>query len=512
MKRAAVILSVLILMSILFTSCQKAKEVEEKKESQIQKEEVKQDPSEVKPEVQLQQPSSPIAQKATDETPQTTSTSEKTFEFKEPVLLWEREFEPPLIDISDQNSAGEYIAIQGGGKEGRPTKILFLDSKGKTAREIPFGKKEKRKIPAEQVWLTYYGEQWKTEAFKKSFSSSKEIETITEKAFISGSGEYYAIVTRDTATESAGPEMDTYSSSWYEFAYYDKTGKQLWKAVPKDNYGFATAHISHDGSRVFLIDKANLDYFGQRWYLFDNRGNILNSEDHMIKLIGMTQKDRDREVAEFIIDDRIEFSPSACYIAWISGDNWSKSKVTLRTGDGNLLWSKVFDEKGHHGVKVNDQGNLIISGEKEPYLINKGGNIITNYIRGNLSETGNFIIEIGRKENDDELTIYKAIDGKKVFHVRASEIFRTRDIDLSLPRLIMDKYLVFNFYKPDKTGSNIAMINILEGKSIIWKKEDLAIRLYVYHYKGSKKISLRYNNDKYSGTSISKIVVFDILG
>ena len=62
------------------------------------------------------------------------------WEFHEPVLLWEREFDPPLIDISEMNSAGEYIAVQSGGEHSRPTAILFLDSKGNTKKEIPLKK------------------------------------------------------------------------------------------------------------------------------------------------------------------------------------------------------------------------------------------------------------------------------------------------------------------------------------------------------------------------------------
>jgi len=198
------------LRSFLSVSCEKSPTPAGKKEVQAPKEEAKQRLSETKPETPskpLEKPSTTLREtkviqeksEVKEIVPQTKHKSKKEAAFKEPVLLWEREFDPPLIEISGQNSAGEYIAIQGRRKEGRPTRILFLNNKGKTITEIPLGKKDRRKIPPEQVWLTYYGEQWNNEEFKKSFTKGEELETTTDRAFISGNGEYYDIATQDTA-------------------------------------------------------------------------------------------------------------------------------------------------------------------------------------------------------------------------------------------------------------------------------------------------------------------------
>ena len=46
----------------------------------------------------------------------------------QPVLLWEREFNPPIREISDQNSDGNFIAIQLDKDASHPQKIIVIDS------------------------------------------------------------------------------------------------------------------------------------------------------------------------------------------------------------------------------------------------------------------------------------------------------------------------------------------------------------------------------------------------
>jgi len=49
--------------------------------------------------------------------------------FKEPTLLWEKEFDPPIREISDQNSNGEFLAIQLDKKGELAHKLLVIDAK-----------------------------------------------------------------------------------------------------------------------------------------------------------------------------------------------------------------------------------------------------------------------------------------------------------------------------------------------------------------------------------------------
>ncbi len=428
MKRTAIILVALMFVSFLFTSCQKAKEPEGKKKVQAQKEELKPQPSETKSESKQEAKSQPEQQSpqpatAPKEIPQTASAPERETQFKEPVLLWEREFDPPLIDISDQNSAGEYIAIQGGGKEGRPTKILFLNSKGQTVRDIPLVKKEKRRITPEQVWLTYYGEQWRDEKFKKGFVEGIEIETEVYKAFISGNGEYYGIVTWDT--KFIEPE---YQSPWYEFAYYDKTGKLLWKHVSDVNYGFSTAHISYDGSRIILIDEAQLDYFGQKWYLYDEKGKMLKAEDHLLRALG-NQKEWDREKGEWI--DIVRFSIDAKYIGVLSERVADKTIVKLLDTNGNLLWTKEF-EKDFFFIStrggISNNGHLFLEGRDNLYSLDKKGNIlwrrpfIKSRFCGNvsLSTNGKYVYI----SEDEDFFIYDNSKGNEILKVNVNALLK----------------------------------------------------------------------------------------
>lgn len=536
-KRLRFITGMIIVLSVflifLLLSCQKAKEPEGKKGSAVQKEEVKPPPvGEGQPQTQEQgQPGEtiPTAGAPVQGQPETqaipaeqvkegtqTSESQGPVNFKEPVLLWEREFNPPLIDISEQNSNGEYIAIQGGGKEEKPTKILFLNSKGKTVREIALGKKEKRKIPAEQVWLTHYGEEWRSSESRKGFVEGLEIKTEVNKVIISGNGEYYGIVTRDT--KLIEPE---YYSPWYEFAYYDKTGKLLWKIVPQDNYGFMTAHISNDGSRVLLIDEAILDYFGQRWYLFDNNGNLLKTEDHLLKE-GSDPKEMDKERAEWIMDNgsQVEFSPSANYIASVNGKNWTDSKITLRTGDGKLLWSKKFDEKGHYSVRVSDLGSLIVDGAKAQYLIDCNGKTILVLNRdektrvqkiglGVFSSDGNFTIGGGEEHGESDLRIYKALTGEVLFMLKAHEIndSKTRLHDRLF---ISNNYIVF-IYRLDQSSRKSVEIFDMKKRQTVWKKEEIDESILLRH-RIDRQLSLVVESHLDAYIVIKKVMMFELMG
>jgi hypothetical protein len=519
MRKVAVVLFTLLFLGLFFAACQKMKEPEQKKGVEAQRKELKQESSgaQVKggEHPPVSKPEARGGQERSDtkvETSQAPSETERKSAFKEPVLLWEREFEPPLIDISDQNSSKEYIAIQGGGKEGRPTKILFLDSKGRTIREIPLGKKEKRKIPPEQVWLTHYGERWRDEKSKKSFRVGKEIETVTDKAFVSGNGEYFAIVTQDTAFESAGKEADTYYSSWYEFAYYDKTGKFLWKVVPKDNYGFDKAYVSYDGSRILIVDEAILDYFGQRYYLYDEKGNLLKDEDHLVSAM-VGQAARDKEAREWL--KQVEISRDGKYIAYIKGKH-NDSKVGLMDSMGKMLWEKRFD-KTHWRLRLIDTGKSTVASEKTIYFVNINGDILSKIDDGivpipPVSQSGNKLItegELGNPGTIGHISIYDSPSGNVVLKFKIGDVLSNPGITWvnQVDFFEKDRFMLISYNIRKKTDS--ICIYSMEENRVIWKKEDLGEKLLFRLSPNAKHLSLL---DSPSYPQIKKVIIFEAFG
>jgi hypothetical protein len=418
---------------------------------------------------------------------------EPSKDFKPPVLLWEREFDPPLFDISDMNSAGEYIAIQGGLKDHFPAKILFLDSKGNTVREIPLEKKGKRTIPPEQVWLTYYGNRFNNEKFKKSFSSPKEIETNIWRyhTYVSGNGEYYAIVTSDTEY-----------GSWYEFAYYNRTGKLLWTAVPDDNYSLDKVHISYDGSRIFMKDYADYEYFAQKWYLYDGKGNLLKSEDHNI--MGKGGKEREAEYTEWIRD--IDISENGEYIAYTKDSSaiTGLSKAGLMDKKGNVIWEKKFDVRPSHPM-LHNNGKLVLK-VKGDYLIDITGEVIAkqrNFI--DFSPSGNRLVSWWREEREEFIEIFDARTGELIVKISESELFNTTKAWLSTEKLLSERYLLIDYNMPNSSLTSLGVLDI-EKKKIRWKKENMGKQLVAERKRRNLIIS-----DELDGNKTKKVFLFDTL-
>lgn len=405
------------------------------------------------------------------------------WEIKEPELIWERKFEQPLSEISDINGGGNYIAIQGG-REDQQTKLLFLDENGKTVREIPLRGKEKRQIPPEQIWLTHYGEQYRDEQFKKSFSQAKEIETIVEKAYISGNGEYYAILTRDTAEYPAGPEMDTYFSSWYEFAFYNRTGKLLWKIVPQDNYGFKEAYISHDGNRIILINEALLDYFGQSWYVYDNSGKLLKTEDRFLH--GLSQEEIQKVKADYI--QAIRISKNGKYIA-INGPYDTPNKVKLLTGNGELIWQKSFERVALRDMSEN--GDILLKDNSKDLgfiSLDKKGNLLWRTGLGSsgafLSDDGKYALKLHSPADPitrrflgfDILYVFENLNGKLLFEATPDRVLldsQKMHFVVTSQKFINDSLLISYIESPGGPGKEkiLALLDIPQKKTVWTKKE-----------------------------------------
>jgi hypothetical protein len=302
---------------------------------------------------------------------------------KEPVLLWEREFNPPIRELSDQNSDGNFLAFQLNKEGSGAPKLLVIDSKGKTKREELLPKRRKRTIPADQLWLTATNEE-ELKQLKKA-KKAKQIDTWGQGIFISGNGEYYGIVTRGIGT-------------WYEFEYKDKNGKSLWKIYPKDNYGFDKARISYDGSKVVIFDIGGLgggdewEAYGQRVYFYDQKGKLLKDYDF---------KDND---GEWLNRDSFKMAPNGNYFVSTKGAHDPKNNdksIVLFDHNGNQLWDKSFGKDRHYVRFMTNElmlmwnGNtyalLNLSGEKIEWEFNGDpNNFFTTYLRDD-KESGTIV-------------------------------------------------------------------------------------------------------------------------
>jgi hypothetical protein len=440
----------------------------------------------------------------------------KKFEFKEPTLLWEREFEQPLKGMSDLNSNGEYIAIEFKvGTHGRKAeRILFLDNKGDTVREIPMGGKEKRQIPAKEVWLTHYGEA--TASFKKSFTMGKEITTITDEVFISGNGEFYGMVTGDTAIWETGPESDSYISPWYEFNYYDKRGKLLWSFIPEENYGFKEAHISHDGKRVLVINEAHLDYFAQSWYFFDENGRLIKSEDHI--LTGKHGEERFREVGEYIKE--LDISVNGRYFGYVKGMH-DNSKAGVMDRNGRILWEKSFEET-HFDIFVANNGSATVDGKNTFYSIDKEGNLMSEIARGSvpvrpISNSGKRVVTEGGKASKEAVRltrIYDAFGGDLILKFKFRDILEDPEEGKTYKAWRVwftgdDQFIFIIYYSPDSVGNSMCIFS-LEDEKIIWKKEGLGKDIRFKVSQDESRLIVFDAPDEW--IDIKKVMVFDLGG
>ncbi len=516
------VLTVIICL-LLAISCQKAEGPEEKPKPQAEKsvpspaKSVIEDKAEtpVKPETKSEteprkqeEPSKVIAsgKEATLAPMDDVFKVPDDWEFHEPVHIWEREFEPSLIDISEMNSAGEYIAVQGGGEYGIPTAILFLDRKGNTVREIPFDVIEKYVLPPDQVWLTYFGERWNNEEFKKSFKEGKEIMTKPFRAYVSGNGEYYGIVRYHPYIEPVD------GSFWHDFSYYDKTGRLLWRAAPDVNYYFIQIHISYDGKRILQVDHAIEDYFGQKWYLYDEKGRLIKAEHH--PLYGdVSVAD---EQAEWIIDEKsVKISNSHRYIATIHGKDHMNSKVSLRDGNGVFLWSRIFEETGHGSIRLIDNwGKIRISGSQNSYIVDRNGEVIIsarrldNYIQ-DISESGIYFSARWEDAGEWEIRVFGADKSDLLHKFKAKDLLGDKNIELVSSQFLSDDYILFKYMKPSSKVRHFGVLRIKDGV-VVWNGEDILPDYTGWRKRNEYSRQLMFTLG--GGSGIDKVFVFDIGG
>ncbi len=407
-------------------------------------------------------------------------------EFKEPVLLWEREFSPPLIDISEQNSRGEYIAVQGGSKYLRPTKVLFLDGRGRTLREVDLRGIQKRRIPAEEVWLTYYGEQYRAEDFRRRFKEGKEIEVKAWRAYVSGNGERYAVVWVDRA--GLCEEQEGCPSAWYEFRYYDSRGRLLWRHVPDVNYGFSRAYVSYDGSRVVIVDEAELDYFGQKWYLYDGEGRLLRSEDHWLRMDG-TQEEREEEEDQWIRE--IKISTDTKYVCLV---NENRSFIKIINREGKVEWIKSFHKEIVYSVEITDKGSISVRSSKYYYLINKRGKTLwkvpftSQRIRISKKE------DLFLTEDSYSFSLFNS-EGKFLYRESIKDIFGNSNIKWIIDIHVEDPFLFISFSYSDRRRSSFGIFDIVNRRKIwrsnkVWESTNYPNLLYIKFFKDSKNFML----------------------
>jgi hypothetical protein len=265
-------------------------------------------------------------------------------------------------------------------------------------------------------------------------------------------------------------------SPWYEFSYYDRTGKLLWKVLPEDNYGGPDIDISYDGSLVFIADEETTNYKAQKWYLYDGKGKLIKSETHDLK--GLRDEERRKERGEWI--ESIDISKNGKYIAYTKRGYYDDSKAGLMDRNGNVLWEKDFGGR-HSYPRVYNNGNMKFlfrtkpSERDEKYLVEKTGNVIGTHKKRAFFPNVNYSLSKKWEDKSDLLKIYEMKTNKLLITIRPSDIFNKKDARISRLNFISEIYLFLVHYTPKTYETATLVIFDLNKNKVVWSRKK-------YHY------------------------------
>ena len=191
-----------------------------------------------------------------------------------PVQRFELRFNPPLAQVSDVNRDQKMLAVQL--KEGSqgPARVISIGKRGKveTVEELAAGELS---VPAERLWIAGAapGGPGGPQGEDQDRAAGPVRLPVTEtRVYLSGGGETYTVVRKTLG-------------AYYELRHKDKAGKLLFVTGPRDAYGFKDAIVSHDGSKVLVVDESPTSAgpdkkFGQRYCLYDRDGMLLSDVDN----------------------------------------------------------------------------------------------------------------------------------------------------------------------------------------------------------------------------------------
>ena len=237
--------------------------------------------------------------------------------FKEPELVWERTFENEFIAnigmISDITEKGNSIIISGRNDPTADKKLLFIDGKGNTRKEVPLGKTEMNALAVAKSGMAAITGKWNDK--KKTLTLS----------------------------------------------YYDEEGNKLWSKDIKLK-AFGKVVISDNGAAV-AVEEGNPNWSIEEW------GGALN----ISRIVFLDSKGKQVfEYKEFRNIGWGEFSGDGNYYSglfWWQDDSKSWGKlIYIDVRNGKIQWERQFGgDYWKVGHLFGEDKDLVIS-EKGSYV------------------------------------------------------------------------------------------------------------------------------------------------
>lgn len=293
--------------------------------------------------------------------------------FKEPQLVWERTFDDPIghiYAISDLTEKGNCIIITGrGGTPKRDRKLLFLDNKGNTRKEVVLGKIEenafavarggkaavvaKWNLKKDAVFITYYSEEG-----ERVWSSDVKMLNLG-KIIISDNGESIAL--QENNPEWSEEEWSAKDLNITKLIVLNSEGKQSYQFKNFRNIGWG--EFSGDGKY----------YAGLFWWQKDRdvQGKLIyiNAKEGKIQWEKQFGGNYWRWGEMFGEDRYLAISDYGNYVAAV--DMVAAEKRSRGTNHFDYFEIGVFDLKGQKVSRIKDpwiyrimENGLMLTGDR----------------------------------------------------------------------------------------------------------------------------------------------------
>ena len=266
-----------------------------------------------------------------------------------PITLHKKVFditpERPIGEISALNSGSKFLAVELVPGSLQPARVVEIDMEGNISVVEDLTSVKELDVPAGRLWIA---EGTAPPAFQAQPSPAAEppgapasLPVTGSRVYLSGDGESYTVVYLT-------------KGRYYELRHKDRSGKLLFLAIPRDDYGFKTAVASRDGNRILVLDESPqvsgyAGHTGQRYYFYSGAGKLLSDTD---------LKDE--------VDDWLDISggfmaQDGSYFAAARGmGKRPASKLVLLGEDGSVKWEKEFFET--HTIVEDDGGLFRVKG------------------------------------------------------------------------------------------------------------------------------------------------------
>ncbi|MBI5696385.1 MAG: hypothetical protein HZC51_11740 [Nitrospirae bacterium] len=253
-----------------------------------------------------------------------------------PIPLSDKKYDPPLTEISSLNGDGRLLAVQAAQGSKGPGRVLSIAKDGKSETLEEPGAVTELTVPAERLWIAGVAPRLDAEGAEAAPEGEQDVSgarvpVTGVQVVLGGGGETYTVVYKT-------------SGAYYELRHYDKRGKLLFIATPRDGYGLKAVRVSRDGGRVLVVDESALTNrkpggagggpsgtLGQRLYLYNKTGRLL--ADHEVG----DDPDTWLEAAECLMAD-----DGSYFVCTRGRGGRHGTSVVLFDQDGAIAWENAY--------------------------------------------------------------------------------------------------------------------------------------------------------------------------